>query len=817
VLLAGALLAGMLAATIGAGYSISRPLLDNPGAYVAKNNSVVYLNPESGKVEAEARALANGKDPMEIVTLADGRVAVVDKKANKVWIYDPGPMKPVGPPIDHPDPPQPPSRPGGGGTVVVPAPDSGYLGSGDVVSEIDRDGRPGTPVKLPARMTDELVPDASEGIWVLTDDGHVVHVVKDKVRHNVSIDRPFIHLTIADGHPIGLTDAGDLIDVSAQSLHRVTTERLPHGNALVVGSPKGAGRWVLILDRDNGQLSAVDIRTGMLRTANDIPHGTGHNLGAPVQLDDRVYIPDYGNHRLYVRDIGTGRSIQDVVVPGESETFSLDVKAGRVWVNDQFDRRPVVIGRDGSTSLPDKGPAPDQTDTTKPPSDPGKDEKPQEPTPPPSAPPSTPAPPAAETAPPVEVPQIAPGTPIDRACQQIKDAGLKCVPAAAGDGGPTNTVVTDDPTDPPARTRVPKSSRVVVRHYGPTGVPVVVGQYSENACAILTAATLKCVKQPRADAAPDPKDLDVVKEQSPAANSKTPTGANITISYHDKAVVADYRNQPGAAACTAFKQTYRNVECQVVEGSSQQQTGKPAGYVYDHSPAPGAVVQLAGSVTMVVVKGSPPVPGVVNQSPEAACATVRSAGYVCDPRPDRLARHRVVTDQEPPAGTPMDPGGTVIVHYAPNEPVQLAMYRRSDNPDDNQDYVFLIGLAAGPPPHPDYTLRKQIIGWGYVAGAAGPGLAPLTDHFCTANVRVCLGYPRNHYFSRGAAQFHPGWVQQSAPSVLTSCGAGTIPIWRVWKIDKVDGITRHKYNVRNDDGSPIGFPGNEALGCLWAS
>jgi beta-lactam-binding protein with PASTA domain len=706
---------------------------------------------------------------------------------------------------------------------VVPAPDNGYLGSGDIVTQLSPDGQQGTPVPLDARITGQIVPDADEGVWVLTDDGKVRHVVRSEVRLVAQADRPIRHLTVADGRPIGLTDTGDLLDLSAQPLRRITNEPVPHGDGVVVGSAKGPGRWILVLDRGTGQLSAVDIRTGTLRTINDIPHGSGHDLGAPVQLDDRVYLPDFSKHVLHVSDLGSGRNLPDITVPGKSDTFSLEVRAGRVWANDQVDRRPVIIGSDGSQTLADKGKAPGQTDTSAPPAPPDKDKDKQDPPRPSDNPPSPPPAPPAEPKPlaEVEVPRIEPGTQIDQACQHIADVGLKCVPVAAGDGGPTNTVV--NPTDPAAGTRVPRSSRVVVRHYGPAAVPNVVGQYTDNACKLVTDAKLKCVRQPLSGIAPDPKDLDVVKEQTPQADGKAATGSDVTIGYYNKAYLADYRNQPGAAACAALKQTYRKIECTVVEGASQLQTGKPPGYVYDHKPDPNAVVQMTEAdqsqtvVTMTVAKGSPSVPPLIGQSPENACAILAQAGYGCDLRADQLARHRQVVSQEPAPGTPMDPGGTVIVHYAPHEPVELAMYRR-DNPNDpNDDYVFEMGLAGDNPPYPGYTIEKQTIGWGYEAGKAGPGLAPLYDHYCVGSRSTCLGFSRNHYFSRHIGIFHSGWSRQAAPSVIATCSPGMVKIWRVWKIDTVDGIERHRYNVRNDDGKSAGFDDNELLGCLWAS
>ena len=66
---------------------------------MAKGNTVAYVNGESGRVEAEARALAAGETKLETVTLSDGRVAVVDNETDQVWLVDTATMAPQGAPI----------------------------------------------------------------------------------------------------------------------------------------------------------------------------------------------------------------------------------------------------------------------------------------------------------------------------------------------------------------------------------------------------------------------------------------------------------------------------------------------------------------------------------------------------------------------------------------------------------------------------------------------------------------------------------------------------------------------------------------------
>lgn len=812
--LAIALLAGVLAATIGAGYTVSRPLLDDGGVYAATTNSVIYVNAESRAIEAEARDLATGEKPIQTVTLADGRVAVVRKRDNRVWIIDGKTMTPQGEPIA----PKETSRPEDE-VVVVPAPDSGYVGSGDVVAQIGPDGKQKKPVTLPAKIVGPSVPDAVEGIWVLLKGGKVAHVVGDEVRP-VSTDRPIKFLTVADGRPFGLTDNGDLLDVSAHPLRRVDTKPVPHSATVLLGSTKGAGRWILVLDR--GQLVAVDARTGARRTFDDLPQ---EGVGQPVQVGDRVYVPDYANHLLHVRDVGSGRPLQEIRVPGEAKEFTLEVHGGRVWANDQFDRRMVVVGEDGGQALVDKGDG--KTDTDKPG---GPDESPEPPSEndeEPAGPPTESAGPPAEStkpaepsgadpAPMVEVPAIEPGADIDEACDRIRAARLVCEPVSVGNDGRMNTVVADSPTAPPAGAQVPESSRVQVRHYGPTTVPQVVGQYTDTACGLITNANLNCVRQPLPGVAPRPEDLDVVKAQSATGNAST--GSDVAVSYHNQATLGDYRNQPGDQACTAIEQAYHGITCNVVEGPSEATSnGVPAGHTFDQDPQPNAVVSAAeperpGSVvTLTVVRGSPyRVPDVRGQTPDIACEMVKP--LVCDRRADVLGRDQVILAQEPAPGTPVD-GGSVVIHYPPAQSVPLSMCRR-----DNGDYVFrlLENCENG------YTNERYVLGSGYsIDTPRSPGLVePLYEHFCHGTKEECLGFTANHYYSRGGEINHNGWQVRPGPSVVgcaeNGTGDGMARIWRLRYLK--DGTYRYTVRQSNTYVHPtLGVPPDytEFLGCVW--
>jgi beta-lactam-binding protein with PASTA domain len=818
VFLVVALLAGVLVATIGVGYTVSRPLLDDGGVYAAATDSVVYVNAVSREVEAEARALATGDKPIETVTLADGRVAVVDKKSGRVWIIDGARMtqqaEPTGPPSNRPRPEDE--------VVVVPGLDSGYVGSGDVVAQIGPDGKQKKPVTLPAKIAGPGVPDAVEGIWVLVEGGMVVHVVGNKALPAVRADRPIRFLTMADDRPFGLTDKGDLLDVSARPLRRIDTEPVPHSSAVQVGSAKGAGRWILVVDRGAGQLVAVDARTGKRTTFDDLPQQ--HRLGQPVQVGDRVYVPDYSEHLLHVRDAGSGRSLPEVKVPGEATEFALEVRGGRVWANDQFDRRMVVVGQDGTPALADKGEG--KTDTANPdpsekpdvPKEPDQDSGPATPGPPQESSTPRPGPPSTEPEPMVEVPVVEPGSDIDDACARIRAARLVCEPVSVGDRGTTNTVVASNPTTPPAGVRVPESSRVMVRHYGPTIVPDVLGQYTDSACELIENADLTCVREPLPDVAPTPQDLDVVKAQSATGNVST--NSDITVNYHNRAILGDYRNQPGAEACTAIEQAYHGVECQVVEGPTEATSGGvAAGNTSSQDPPAGAEVRTAepgqnGSVvTLTVVKGSPHVPDVRGQTPQNACTILNQHGFDCGGQADALGRDQVVITQEPAPGSPLD-GGPVVYHYPPAQSVPLSMCRR-----DNGDYVFRLLENC----EDDYKLNERyVLGSGYPIGTPrSPGLIePLYEHFCHGTEEKCLGFTSNHYYSRGAEINHSGWQVRPGPSVVGCAEDGTGDgLARIWRLRYLkDGVYRYTVRQSKDYVHPnlnVRPDYTEFLGCVW--
>lgn len=830
MVLISALLVLVFVASIATGYTVSRPVNDNGGAVLAKGNTVAYVNGESGRVEAEARALVSGKATLEPVTLADGRVAVVDNESKRVWLIDPATMTPEQVPVG-------PGKGGIDGLAVAAGPQHSYLinpGTG-TVQEIDAQGTPPAPVQVPGGVTGIAVPDGTDGVWVLTEDGLVVQIRGGQMERRVDSGGRVQHLTLADGRPIAITDSGRLLALSAAGPVPIPGEPVPHGPNVLVGSPKGAGHWILIVNRQAGELIVVDPDTGARRTFPGLP-GPTHLLGAPVVVGDLVYLPDHTTHTLYVRNARTGEAKDDIRVPGKpSAPFALEVHGEKVWANDQQDQRAVVIGPEGTAKTVDKGPGGGLSDTTTG-SDGGtgpaaapnpSNPKPTRTTPTPArTPPPTPAVPrlpigpdpeldpghAPPTSGQVQVPDIRPGTDKDEACRRIRDAGLLCDEMIADSDGPANEVIS---TDPQGGTKVPRGYRVTVRYHGPGSpgtVPDVVGRFSADACREIKAARLNCDSAPNPEVAEAPEQLDLVSAQDPAGGSPGSAGSSVTVRYWDRAVLGDYTNRPGTQACADLQKTYRRVECTVTEGQSEAQAGgRAAGTGYAQSPAPGTAIRMGETVTITVVKGSAHVPDVRGMKQDQACQRLAAAGYGCTASPDAIARHNVVTTQDTAPGTPLDAGGTVVIHYAPYEPVPLQLYQ-----SDTGEPVFIIRRAGDP--YPRYQKAYGgILGYGYQHDWAQPGTVMIWDHYCTSDKETCLGWSTNHYQSRDNKPFHDNWaspnemvrfIHESGPN---SCAGGQVPMYRF-----------ANFKGRDRDYFVAGSPPpqytdyQEFLGCLWS-
>ncbi|MEU4448439.1 hypothetical protein AB0K14_30080 [Actinosynnema sp. NPDC050801] len=820
LVLIGAVPAVVFAASVGAGYSMTETELSDAQVNMHHGDGVVVVNTESERVEGEARGLTTGDQELELVRLADGRVASVNRTTGQVTVLNEDmstqhtSVGTAAAPDRRPD----------DVPVVVAAASAAYLvrPADDVVELIKTDGTPQAPVAVPG-ATPIAVGDGEAGLWVLTDDGTVAHVVRGAVKDVVRAPAPIRHLTLADGRPIGITEAGEALDVAASPLKSVSREPVPHGSTVVVPSPKGAGRYLLVLDR-RGRLVSVDPRTGQ-RHEFDVPKGVEHNLGAPVVLDGRAYVPDYEQHELRSFDLGTGTAAASVAVPGTSPKFTVEVQDRRVVANDRADRRTVAMDPDGRQSVIDKGQAPGvDTDTENP--DPRSSSQPPSTsttpstsmTPPPPAPPTasrttTTAPP---TAPQVTVPPIPPGTARQQACDAVDAVGLVCQAVEVGPGGATGTV---RDTQPRGGTRVPEGSTVVVNVYGENArVPDVIGRRLAAACdsvntTVARPGTDACAEQPMTAAGPNWPSLGVVAEQSPAAGGHVALGTEVSVRYWDFVPMPDLRGgtHAGDAACNAIiAETANQVPCQVVQGS---EGGGPAGTVESSTPVPGQPVRIGQPVVLTVFRQAAPSPTVdpmVGMTWQAACDAVRAKGWVCDARPDGVHHQAVVAAHEPAAGTLHPVGSVVVVHYSLYESAPLHRFHSNDR----SRKVYLIRFAGTV--EAGYT-QGEYLGHAYRVGGIEGGTAHVVrDFMCTESDAACGGAAPNHYFTLDDDTQKPKWsllreVGLTLKPVSGQCGSGQVMIYRYL----VREASREWYTVDHAGEAPGGTVFTESLGCVW--
>lgn len=815
--LAATLLAGVLVASVGAGYRATKADLDDAKANAAKGDHVVQMNVESQGIEAEAEALAPGKDDLEVVTLRDGRVVTVNHKTNEVTVLqDPG--------LQNPKRTAPQSSPGASSpeenlVKVVAGKDAGYVVDpiADTVRMIAKDGTLASSVHV-TDATNTAVADSSAGVRVLTSKGEVVHVVGGAIR--AVSGNAVEDLTIADGRPIAITSDGKAIDITSDIERTVVDEPVPHGKRTVVGSPMGAGRYLLVLDRNAATLTVVDPRTrSLVQKFTGLPPSS-HLLGAPVVLDDRIYVPDFDKtaHELLVFDLSEGKLVDKIKVPGESSTFSLEVRGHRVWANDQFDRRALVIDRDGGQVTIDTGEGDGQTNTSHPDTPPESGDKPDPETPtqePPATPRKDPGKEPAPPAPTVAVPVIEPGTAKQDACNRITAANLRCEFVEIGAGGKIGTVRS---TDPPGGYQVPEQAVVRIHVYGALTVPNVVDLFIDRACEIVEGGTgsgetgpvMRCVREVAPEPATSFNRLNTVKEQEPPAGQEVKAGTDVTVRYWDQVTMPDLSNTNGADQCNQIiAAANTQVSCTVAEGSEESPNPNQAGFVESQNPVAGSPVKAGTTIQLTTYRvQTPKVPGPFSGTSTAeACQAVESAGYTCVQQDDELARHaNTVTRQEPAPGTPQA-GGTVILHYSSEEPVPVYRWVAKNG---DPVYVMRVGDEI---PNENYQREPNPVGYAYNGGSLRAGTVPINGFFCATSKATCGGYDPNHYISRDTPPkegFQAGGTLARFVNITTGqCPQGMIPIRRYF---------RHPgtWDYYFGSSSPWTADYTEELGCIWS-
>lgn len=799
----------VLAVGTGVGYTVSRPLLGDGSSFLSRGHTVAHVNGETGKSDAQTAAeLATGNEPVQTVRLPDGRVAIVNKATGTTTIIDGSTMAPTGPPIPHSGP--------GGDLEAVATDSGGYLVDkhGGTVSELAPPGRTPAPAVVVPRGIVAAVP-SGDSVWVLTKDGQVAEVARGRVARTVRLPAPVSGITVADGHPVAVTAAGRAYVVDSDRPHAVGDLGLS-GSGLALGSWRGAGRYVLAVERATGRVAVLDPRTGRTRRA-DLPAPSDARLDAPVVLGSDVYVPDYTGPRLWRVDAATGAvRPKPLPVPGRpGDVFDLTVSGGRVWANSQYDRRALIVDGDGRDHTADKGAGPDVRDSQAghepappvrkapkaggpPPGPPGtRDGRPG--TRDDGRPESVGRPSKRRPVAPLRAPSVI-GLSRKAACRLIKAARLTCVPrtdpAPVTDPGGVGVVSAQQP----AAGATPADKKVGITYPDHFVMPSVRAQNQGEACALLKKYTMTCHAAVGAPASGANRP-GTVYQQTPAAGAVVAMDSRADLLYYSgTGTVHSYAGQNIDAACAQVQAD--GFECRRQEGTTANGTGQQPGTVYQQDPPPNTRRDVKQPVTLTYRSDRNTLPNTVGKSPDEACTELQTSGFVCDRAQQLFASTNKVEAQEPASGTaPL--GTAVTVRYSPWQVVDYWIYQKNDAD------VWALRPQGDVPA--GYGRQSFRVGGAYRAGEDIPGGRGINGFFCTAGGGRCNGLDVNHFYSRVTSYADPHWQGPSPAATFMDCGtAGTKQIFRVWK----DAGGVRLYGITDNPGA-WGAQDQEMLGCVW--
>jgi PASTA domain len=613
-----ALLAGVLAVTIGTGYRSSEALLDSASAWLPRDGELVRVNAVTGDVDAQAAAaveLATGTQPFEAVQVSPGVVYVVNNETGEAWRMPTDTLQP------QPVLPDQDAAAAGDRQLAGDAGQAYLLDEQGNLSVLEApDQGPIGPVPLPPDVQlDQLHVDSTGTAWALSGQrGELYEVQGVTVRAAHPIPQP--------GQPALLTLAGDR-PVVYQPTAGVAAMFGPDGVRRVDGLVPANERDVHLSSADepvlvvavqsSGELFKVDFEEAQGSPRVQLRGRAGARFGPLVVASGFVYLPDHRNRHVVVVELGSLREVRDVAVPGTAD-IELVARDGWVWANDPYGAL-FSFDRDGQPRELDDGgdepaePEPDQ-------------EQPEQPQPSPEQPlPEQPAPPPAqeeeEEPEPVQVPDVA-GQDRIAACEQIEDAGLECEPVAEVRAGcPSGQVIS---TDPAAGSPVPPESTVTVTFCTPprTVVPAS-GATVDETCVAVQAAALTC--QPVvAGYAANTGEFHRVVSYEPAAGTEVDAGTAVTVGYLEQpasVAVPSVVGMDPTAACqtlqTVFLQCSPVADFQTPTVGIVQQQNAPAGtavppgtavqYFYeDIGPLPLNRFKLTGVEARFLGLGGPP-------------------------------------------------------------------------------------------------------------------------------------------------------------------------------------------------------------------
>jgi beta-lactam-binding protein with PASTA domain len=524
-----------------------------------------------------------------------------------------------------------------------------------------------------------------------------------------------------------------------------------------------------------------------------------------VVSGDRVLVPDYTARTVHVLDAATGRERRQVgPVPGSSREFDVVTRGSKVFINDQYAARGVVVDRDGTDRTIDKGtgdgldgdrrPAPSRGPTrpaTGPgPADPGPAD-PARPGPGRSGTAPTSRPP---TPPPVAVPDVV-GQDRQAACAILRAAKLDCVQVPVGnDGaGPTGQVLRTAPT---AGTQVPAGQIVTVSYRGDVQLPDLTGLPSAPACAAVEAAGLVC-ERVELPAVADPAAVDKVSAQDPAAGSPAQTGDRVRVSYPTQVLVPDVGGLLVADACARLAGS--GLACTQLDAGTRP-AAEPPNVVLDQAPL-AAAAATPGTAVSVRFYSSVVVPTVTGLDPATAQAAIAAQGLTPVPVPDLVTNQpNVVQQQSPAAGSPAAPGTAVQYVYEDVGPAQVRLAKK------NGEFRYALQPEAG------YT-DQRLLGWGFPAPAGGT--TAVYRYVCGG--ASCGGAGTFYYSMTNQPSAGPGWGNNGVAfyAYATPVDPRLLPVkamfdgtaW-VWA---VEGTPDYQTFVGRGYTRPEGF----TLGWVW--
>ena len=350
-----ALLAGVLVVSFGSGYRASQAVLDDGSAQLAKGHVVVRVNGESGQVDAKLTGVvAKGKETVRVIELPDGQLYVENTVTGTRSKVDTTTMRPE-------------QLPAAAGKDAR----GSLVGGGSEMYSVDRTSgavawihprtRAVTPVaKLGPVQGAEV--DSHGTAWVLAA-GKLHEIRRTEQRAGVDVgsageqalltlvgDRPTVlRLTAGEAVRYGRT-AGDVQRARVPDLAGQPADQL----SIAVPGP-GDVLWVAA--QQGRRLMRVDLPAAQVRSV-ELPQAGDREIrnGRPVVTGDRVLVPDYSARAVHVLDAATGRERRLIPrVPGNSPEFDVVARGSKVFINDQYASRGLVVDRDGTDRTIDKG------------------------------------------------------------------------------------------------------------------------------------------------------------------------------------------------------------------------------------------------------------------------------------------------------------------------------------------------------------------------------------------------------------------------------------------------------------------------------